>query len=49
MGLLLNDKSMFYKSVEHFNKCGEKFYKTLPILELKKAGESSYILDAISA
>jgi superfamily I DNA and/or RNA helicase len=49
MGLLLNDKSMFYKSVEHFNKCGEKFYKTLPILELKKAGESSYILDALSA
>jgi hypothetical protein len=48
-GLLFNDKVMFYKSVEYFNKCGEKFYKKLPILELQKAGESQYILDALIA
>jgi hypothetical protein len=48
-GLLFNDKVMFYKSVEYFNKCGEKFYKKLPILELQKAGESEYVLNALSA
>jgi hypothetical protein len=48
-GLLFNDKILFYKSVECFNKCGEKFYKKLPILELQKAGESEYVLNALSA
>jgi hypothetical protein len=48
-GLLFNDKVLLYKSVEYFNKCGEKFYKKLPILELQKAGESEYVLNALSA
>lgn len=48
-GLLYNDKSLFYKSIEHFNCAGEKFYKKLPIMELKRMGEEDYILSALSA
>jgi hypothetical protein len=48
-GLLFNDKNMFYKSVEHFNKCNEKFYKKLPLLELEKVGENIHIINALSA
>ncbi|PKR82402.1 AimR family lysis-lysogeny pheromone receptor [Heyndrickxia camelliae] len=30
-GLLNNDADMFFKSIEHFNACNEKFYKQLSI------------------
>jgi hypothetical protein len=48
-GLLYNDKKLFYKSVELFNGVGEKFYRQLPIMELKKMDENDYILSALSA
>lgn len=48
-GLLFNDKMMFYKSIESFNKVGEKFYKQLPLMELKKLGENPMVLMALSA
>lgn len=48
-GLLFNDLELFYKSAQSFLKCGEKFYKKLPILELQKAGERDYIINALSA
>ncbi|MEH7116143.1 AimR family lysis-lysogeny pheromone receptor [Neobacillus vireti] len=48
-GLLYNDKSLFFKSVEYFISVGEKFYRQLPIMELKKMGEQDYILSALSA
>ncbi|MGD6876867.1 AimR family lysis-lysogeny pheromone receptor [Bacillus infantis] len=47
--ILTNSYEMLYKSIEYFNKCGEKFYRQLPILELKKQGEKEYILNALSA
>jgi hypothetical protein len=48
-GLLYNDKSLFYKSAEYFISIGEKFYRQLPIMELKRMGENDYILSALSA
>jgi hypothetical protein len=48
-GLLHGDKSCFYKSIEYFNTVGEKYYKQLPILELRKKGENEMILSALSA
>lgn len=48
-GLLFGDKTYFYKSIEYFNYAGEKFYKKLPIIELKKMGEHEAILSALSA
>lgn len=47
--LLFKDSNLLFKSVEFFAKAGEKFYKMLPILELKKQGVNSFILDALSA
>jgi hypothetical protein len=48
-GLLFGDKSCFYKSIEYFNLVGEKFYKQLPIMELRKKGEIEMVLSALSA
>ncbi|WP_080845631.1 AimR family lysis-lysogeny pheromone receptor [Cytobacillus gottheilii] len=48
-GILENNKYHFYKSIEFFNKAGEKFYKLIPIMELKKLGENEVILEALSA
>jgi tetratricopeptide (TPR) repeat protein len=48
-GLLFQEKSYFYKSVEYFIKAGEKFYKLLPIMELKKMGENDYIINVLCA
>lgn len=48
-GLLHNDKSYFYKSIEYFNKVGEKFYKQIPLMELQRNGENELVLKALGA
>lgn len=48
-GLLYNEKSYFYKSIEYFKQANDKFYRQLPIMELKKMGVSDYVLSALSA
>lgn len=49
LGLLHNDKTYFYKSVQLFNECGEKFYKKLAIDELKSIGEPDCVLECLLA
>ncbi len=47
-GLATGNKNFYYESVRHFNLAGEKFYKKLPLIELRKLGENEIILDALS-
>ena len=47
-GLINNSKELFYKSVTHFKLTGEKYYLSLPLIELKKLGENEMILNALS-
>lgn len=48
-GLLFKDKTYFYNSIEYFNHAGEKFYKQLPVMQLKQMGEHEAVLKALSA
>ncbi|GAA0379097.1 AimR family lysis-lysogeny pheromone receptor [Bacillus horti] len=47
-GLLTEDTSDFYKSVEHFIQLGEYFFLRLPIDELRKLGENENALNILS-
>lgn len=47
-GLATSNKNYFYESVRYFNLAGEKYYKRLPIIELRKLGENEVILNALS-
>jgi hypothetical protein len=50
LGLLFNDEKYFYDSIEYFNSYGEKFFKQIPITELKKMGRvNENVLRALSA
>lgn len=46
-GLALNSKELFLKSVKYFSASGEKFYKNLSLIELKKHGLDEFVLDAL--
>jgi tetratricopeptide (TPR) repeat protein len=48
-GILFNDVNKFYLSVKYFNKCGERFYKRLPLDELESRGENKFVIEALSA
>ncbi|WP_299831456.1 AimR family lysis-lysogeny pheromone receptor [uncultured Metabacillus sp.] len=39
-GLITLEKDHFYDSIEYFILAGDKFYRTAPLIELKKLGES---------
>jgi len=45
-GLATNNMKHFLMSVKCFSACGEKFYKNLPLIELKRLGVDEDILDA---
>lgn len=48
-GLATKDKKYFYESLKYFNIAGDKYYKQISLIELKKLGtEEDYILDALS-
>ncbi|MFV8829202.1 AimR family lysis-lysogeny pheromone receptor [Alkalihalobacterium sp. APHAB7] len=47
-GLLKKDEDFFVESVTHFKKAGDYYYRTLPIIELKKLGVNKVILEALS-
>jgi hypothetical protein len=47
-GLATGLSKYYYESVKHFNEVGEKYYKKLPIVELRKLGENEYILEALA-
>jgi hypothetical protein len=47
-GLAHNSLNFFYESIKYFNKIEEKYYKKLPIIELRKLGEKEYVLEALS-
>jgi hypothetical protein len=49
LGLLYNDVNYFYDSIEYFNSYGEKFFKQIPLAELKKRGEKDIVIKALSA
>lgn len=48
-GLIFKEDQYYYMSIEHFNKCGEKFYKQLPLIELKKTGVNEMALRALAS
>lgn len=47
-GLINNDIDHFSKSVAHFKISGDKFYRSIPLIELKKLGVNDSILYALS-
>lgn len=49
LGLLHDNVDYFYKSIDQFNNYGEKFFKQIPIMELKKRGEREDVLKLLSA
>lgn len=48
-GLATDNKNFYYESIRYFNLAGEKFYKNLPLIELKKLGENEVLLSALSS
>lgn len=48
-GILFKDETLFCASLTKFDECGEKFYKALPIMELKKMGVKDHYLQAMGA
>lgn len=47
-GLLHQEKSYFYDSIEYFKKSGDKMFVNLPLMELKKQGENERILQLLT-
>ena len=48
-GLLTKEKHDFYKSIKHFKITGDKNYRQMPIIELKKLGEDDILIEVLSA
>lgn len=48
-GILTKDETWFYKSIKYFTEAGEKFYKQIPIMELRKIGVRESVLEALAA
>lgn len=46
-GLIDNNKENYYKSVTYFKLTGDRFYRQLPLIELKKLGENEVLLNAL--
>lgn len=47
-GLMNNDRDLFIHSVTHFKLSGDKYYRTISLLELKRLGENEIVLHALS-
>ncbi|KDE21621.1 hypothetical protein EF83_22800, partial [Bacillus subtilis] len=47
-GLLHQEKSYFYESIEFFKKSGDKMFVNLPLMELKKQGENERLLQLLT-
>lgn len=47
-GLMDNSKEMYYKSVENFKLSGDKYFRQISLIELKKLGEHEMVLHALS-
>ncbi|MED4874589.1 AimR family lysis-lysogeny pheromone receptor [Bacillus subtilis] len=47
-GLLHQEKSYFYESIEYFKKSGDKMFVNLPLMELKKQGENERLLQLLT-
>jgi hypothetical protein len=47
-GLLDKDTNHFYNSVIHFKQSGDKFYRSLALIELSKTGLDEMVLKALS-
>lgn len=48
-GMITRDKDDFYESVEYFRKTGDRHYRNLSLIELKKLGDSERLLKSLSA
>lgn len=46
-GLLYNDDKLLCTSIVYFNKCGDKYYKRLPVKQLATMGVENHFLEAL--